>query len=111
MLFCEQFVCKKIIFSDLKCIFCLQNVSDEKFNNLFEGLEQNTHLETLSLSNTGLTDRGVEKLAQALETNSHLRVVNVESNNITPLGIVRLIKSLLKQKSVEEFRATNQVIY
>ncbi|KAL1505834.1 hypothetical protein ABEB36_005304 [Hypothenemus hampei] len=86
----------------------IKNISDEKFNNLFEGLEQNTHLETLSLSNTGLTDRGAEKLAQALENNNHLRVVNVESNNITPLGVVRLIKSLLKQKSVEEFRATNQ---
>ncbi|XP_019760780.1 tropomodulin isoform X6 [Dendroctonus ponderosae] len=86
----------------------IKNISDEKFNSLFDGLEQNTHLETLSLSNTGLTDRGVDKLAQALENNSHVRVVNVESNNLTPLGVVRLIKSLLKQTSVEEFRATNQ---
>ncbi|XP_076252950.1 tropomodulin isoform X5 [Rhynchophorus ferrugineus] len=86
----------------------IKNISDEKFNTLFEGLEQNTHLETLSLSNTGLTDRGADRLAQALEKNSQLRVVNVESNNITPLGVVKLIKSLLKQNSVEEFRATNQ---
>jgi hypothetical protein len=48
-------------------------------------------------------------LAQALEKNNTLRVVNVETNLITPSGIVRLIKSLLKTKSVEEFRASNQV--
>ena len=57
----------------------------------------------------GLTDRGVENLAQALEKNNTIRVVNVETNLISPTGIVRLIKSLLKTKSVEEFRASNQV--
>jgi tropomodulin len=87
----------------------LQNISDEKFESLFEALENNTHLETLSLANVGLTDKVADKLAQALEKNNTLRVVNVETNLITPSGIVRLIKSLLKTKSVEEFRASNQV--
>jgi tropomodulin len=62
----------------------------------------------LSLANVGLTDKVADKLAQALEKNNTLRVVNVETNLITPSGIVRLIKSLLKTKSVEEFRASNQ---
>lgn len=86
-----------------------QNISEEKFDNLFEGLENNTHLETLSLTNVGLTDRSAQKLADALEKNNTLRVVNVETNFISPTGIVRLIKSLLKTKCVEEFRASNQV--
>lgn len=78
-------------------------------DSLFDGLGNNTHLETLSLVNLGLTDKHAEKLAQALEQNETLRVVNVETNFISPLGVVRLIKSLLKKKAVEEFRATNQV--
>lgn len=36
---------------------------------------------------------------------------SVETNFISPVGIVRLVKSLLKQRSLEEFRATNQVIF
>jgi len=34
---------------------------------------------------------------------------SVETNFISPVGIVHLVKSLLKQRSLEEFRATNQV--
>lgn len=89
--------------------FFFQNISDEKFESLFEGLENNTHLESLSLTNVGLTDRTANKLADALEKNNTLRVVNVETNFISPSGVVRLVKSLLKTKSVEEFRAANQV--
>lgn len=91
--------------------FIFQNISDEKFESLFEGLENNTHLESLSLTNVGLTDRTANKLADALEKNNTLRVVNVETNFISPTGVVRLVKSLLKLKSVEEFRAANQVNY
>ncbi|XP_022905909.1 tropomodulin isoform X2 [Onthophagus taurus] len=86
----------------------IKNISDEKFDDLFEALSNNTHLETLSLTNVGLTDRQAQKLAEALERNNTLRVVNVETNFIAPTGIVRLIKSLLKTQVVEEFRASNQ---
>ncbi|CAG9823262.1 unnamed protein product [Phaedon cochleariae] len=59
----------------------------KKFDTLFDALRHNTHLETLSLSNCGLTDRHVEQLAQAIESNETLRVVNVETNFISPLGV------------------------
>lgn len=86
-----------------------QNISDEKFEHLFEGLENNTHLETLSLTNVGLTDRTAVKLADAVEKNSTLRVLNVETNFISPAVIVKLVKALLNTKTIEEFRASNQV--
>ncbi|CAH0550254.1 unnamed protein product [Brassicogethes aeneus] len=86
----------------------IKSISDEKFENLFTALGENTHLETIKLANTGMSDRHADKLAEALEKNKSMRVVNVETNMISPLGIVRLIKSLLKNKSVEEFRAANQ---
>uniref|UniRef100_A0A1B6CYQ6 Tropomodulin n=2 Tax=Clastoptera arizonana TaxID=38151 RepID=A0A1B6CYQ6_9HEMI len=86
----------------------IKNISDDKFEKLFLALPENTHLETLSLTNTGLTDRMALKLADALEKSSTLRVVNVETNFISPNVIVRLVKSLLKQKAVEEFRGANQ---
>jgi tropomodulin len=63
----------------------------------------------MSLSNTGLTDRTAEGLVQALEKNSTIRVINVESNQLSSSCIVRIIKSLLVQKSLEEFRASNQL--
>jgi len=86
----------------------IKNISEEKFTQLFEALQNNTHLETLSLTNTGMTDTSALKLADALEHNSTLRVINVETNFITPAVIVQLIKSLLTTKSIEEFRASNQ---
>lgn len=56
-------------------IILLQNISDEKFIQLFEGLEVNTHLESLSLTNVGLNDKTAQRLADALEKNSTLRVL------------------------------------
>lgn len=116
----------------------LQNISDEKFMQLFEGLEMNTHLESLSLTNVGLNDKTAQRLADAVEKNSTLKVLkcvqnniflctkcklinshfnkkklplffSVETNFISPPVIVRLIRSLLKTKSIEEFRCSNQV--
>lgn len=63
-----------------KCItkqmtILLQNISDEKFIQLFEGLELNTHLESLSLTNVGLNDKTAQRLADALEKNSTLKVL------------------------------------
>lgn len=86
----------------------IKNISHERFEKLFSALEKNQHLETLSLANVGLTDKDAERLARVLEINDTIRVVNVETNLISPTGIVRLIKSLLKKKVVEEFRASNQ---
>ncbi|XP_047525478.1 tropomodulin-1 isoform X5 [Pieris napi] len=86
----------------------IKNISDEKFEKLFEGLKTNTHLEVLSLVNVGLNDRTAQLLADALEQNSTLRVVNVETNFISPPGVVQLVKSLLTTTIVEEFRASNQ---
>lgn len=86
----------------------IKNISDEKFEQLFKELKTNTHLEVLSLTNVGLTDRTALQLAAALEGNSSLRVLNVETNFISPVGIVALVRALLKTKVVEEFRASNQ---
>ncbi|CAF4813679.1 unnamed protein product [Pieris macdunnoughi] len=86
----------------------IKNISDEKFEKLFEGLKTNTHLEVLSLVNVGLNDRTAQLLADALEQNATLRVVNVETNFISPPGVVQLVKSLLTTTIVEEFRASNQ---
>lgn len=86
----------------------IRNISDEKFEQLFEGLKNNRKLEVLSLTNTGLTDRTALLLAEAVEKNSTLRVLNLETNFVSPPVIVLLVKSLLQNMSVEEFRASNQ---
>ncbi|CAG9795352.1 unnamed protein product [Diatraea saccharalis] len=86
----------------------IKNISDEKFEKLFEGLKTNTHLEVISLVNVGLNDRTAQLLADALRANTTLRVVNVETNFISPHGVVELVRALLATTSVEEFRASNQ---
>lgn len=86
----------------------IKNISEEKFEQLFDALPENEHLEVLSLTNVGLTDRLALKLAEVLEKTKTLRVLNVETNFISPPVIVTLVKTLLKAKSVEEFRASNQ---
>ncbi|KAL0832550.1 hypothetical protein ABMA28_000756 [Loxostege sticticalis] len=86
----------------------IKNISDEKFEKLFEALKTNTQLEVLSLVNVGLNDRTAQLLADALQVNSTLRVVNVETNFISPAGVVSLVRALLATTSVEEFRASNQ---
>ncbi|KAJ2952028.1 hypothetical protein O0L34_g4288 [Tuta absoluta] len=96
------------LFEALKTNANLENISDEKFERLFEALKTNTNLEVLSLVNVGLTDRTAARLADALAHNTALRVVNVETNFISPAGVVQLVSSLLAQKTVEEFRASNQ---
>lgn len=78
---------------------------------LIDSIPDNEHLEVLSLTNVGLTDRTALLLAAAIEKTKTLRVLNVETNFISPPVIVTLVKSLLKAKSVEEFRASNQVIF
>lgn len=87
----------------------LKNISDEKFEQLFDALPENEHLEVLSLTNVGLTDRTALLLSEAIEKNKTLRVLNVETNFISPAVIVNLVRALLKAKSIEEFRASNQV--
>ncbi|XP_045031651.1 tropomodulin isoform X3 [Daphnia magna] len=102
----------KVYDDDSKTIeLCFNNINltDDQFDRLFKALEINTRLEVLSLSNTGLTDRTAEKLAIALEKNATLRVINIETNQVSANGIVRLVKSLLVQKNIEEFRASNQL--
>jgi len=102
----------KVKDDDLKTIeLCFNNINltDDQFHRLFRAMEINTRLEVLSISNTGLSDRTVESLAKAIEKNSTIRVINLESNQLSATGVTRLIKSLLVQKTVEEFRASNQL--
>lgn len=87
----------------------MQNISEENFEQLFEALPENEHLEVLSLTNVGLTDRTALLLAEAIEKSKTLRVLNVETNFISPPVVVRLVNALLKCRTVEEFRASNQV--
>jgi len=83
-------------------------LSDQQFVSLFDALKSNTHLENLSLCNTGLGDKPGLLLADVLEKNTSLRTINMESNNLSPSTLVALVKSLLCQKYIEEFRASNQ---
>ncbi|XP_053970209.1 tropomodulin-like isoform X8 [Anastrepha ludens] len=86
----------------------IKNISDEKYEQLFQVLPDNEHLEVLSLTNVGLTDKTALLLAEAIEKSKTLRVLNVETNFLSPPVVVTLVKALLKCRTIEEFRASNQ---
>ncbi|XP_075148842.1 tropomodulin isoform X4 [Haematobia irritans] len=86
----------------------IKNISEEKLEQLIAALPNNEHLEVLSLTNVGLTDKLALMLAEAIEKSKTLRVLNVETNFISPPVIVKLVEALLKCRTIEEFRASNQ---
>lgn len=94
--------CKDLNFNNIR------NISDEQLKRLFESLEYNTKLETLSMSNVGLCDRHLDTLIHSLATNNALKTLNLETNNISSAGIVRIMEALLKTHSIEEIRLANQ---
>ncbi|XP_068223363.1 tropomodulin-1 isoform X5 [Palaemon carinicauda] len=94
--------CKDLNFNNIR------NMSDEQIKRLFESLEFNTKLETLSMANTGICDRHIDPLVASLCTNNALKTLNLETNNISPAGIVRIMEALLKTHTIEEIRLANQ---
>ncbi|XP_042882196.1 tropomodulin-like isoform X2 [Penaeus japonicus] len=90
--------CKELNFNNIV------NISDEQFRRLFEALEMNTKLESLSMSNVCMSDRHIDALVNALVNNNNLRTLNLETNNLSPAGIVRIMESLLKTHTIEEIR-------
>ena len=61
----------------------IQNVPMDVFEELANSMEENTNVISLSLANTGLTDKAARKLASMLKKNQTLQNLNVESNFIT----------------------------
>lgn len=55
----------------------------ELFEELSEAMETNTHVTSLLLANTGLTDRAARAMATMLKKNTTLKKLNLESNFIT----------------------------
>ncbi|OQV24538.1 Tropomodulin [Hypsibius exemplaris] len=86
----------------------IRNISIEKFHQLAEALRTNTHLESLTLANTRMTDHAAKPFVKALEENKSLRVFNVETNYLAGDTVVELVRALLANKTVLEFRAANQ---
>ena len=57
-----------------------------------EGLQHNTTLVYLNLSDTGITDKGAEYIAQALESNRSLQTIDISLNQISDKGFACIAK-------------------
>ncbi|KAG0426223.1 hypothetical protein HPB47_026656 [Ixodes persulcatus] len=86
----------------------IKNIRREDFKKLFEGLKKNTHLESLSLANTDLTDSLVKRLVEAVRQNKTLKSLNVESNYISGPTLKDLVAATNVTQTLEELRASNQ---
>uniref|UniRef100_H2ZBV4 Uncharacterized protein n=1 Tax=Ciona savignyi TaxID=51511 RepID=H2ZBV4_CIOSA len=86
----------------------IQNVEMDIFEQLASAMEDNTHVKSLKLANTGLTDRAARALATMLKHNKSLETLNVESNFITGGGALRIVAALRRNNSLIELRLDNQ---
>lgn len=86
----------------------IKAIKRDDFKMLFDGLRRNTHLKTLSLANTNLTDSTAEYLVEAIRQNKHLKVLNVESNYISGNMLRNLFEASNATQSITELRAANQ---
>lgn len=62
------------------------------------------------MANTAVKDEDVSGLVDALEKNKTLTSLNIESNFISGEMLAKLMKATLKNQSLVEFHAANQVI-
>ncbi|KAL4648335.1 leiomodin-1-like [Arapaima gigas] len=61
---------------------------------LVEALQENKHVKTLALANTGADDHVACALADILTINKTLNSINLDSNHLTGKGIIALINAL-----------------
>ncbi|XP_033103715.1 tropomodulin-2-like, partial [Anneissia japonica] len=86
----------------------IKNIPIPTLISLSEALHKNTHLKTLSMASTDLTDRIAKALGEAIEANTALTCLNLESNFITGTGIQAIMKALLNNETLSELRIANQ---
>ncbi|TKR86491.1 hypothetical protein L596_011075 [Steinernema carpocapsae] len=79
-----------------------------QIQRLIAAIQENTHLEKLSLANMGLYDGNVEPLIDVIENNVTLRSINLETNYLSAQFFSRLFQAALKNQSLEEVKAVNQ---
>ena len=65
-----------------------------------QGLQHNTSLVYVNLSNTGISDKGADYIAQAIESNRSLQTLDISCNRITDNGFVCIKKSLKTNTTV-----------
>ena len=70
------------------------NFSDAGVDCICQGLQHNTTLVYLNLSDTRITDKGAKYIAQALESNRSLQTLNISNNRITDNGFACIENSL-----------------
>ena len=86
----------------------IKHIPRDTFKKMFEGLKNNTNVERISLSNTGLTDGPAAKLAEAVKSNKSMTVLNLESNFISGAMIRDIMAAINENQTILEFRACNQ---
>jgi len=86
----------------------IKNISDKKWESLFQALRDNSVVESFSAANCNLTDTIINLLCDTLESNKSIRCLNLESNSVSPNMVMNLIKSTINTKGLEELRVAEQ---
>jgi Leucine-rich repeat (LRR) protein len=63
-----------------------------------------TTLKTLSLPNSGLTDRDAVKLAEAVAQSASIQLIDISGNDLSDLGCVAFARALKKNTSIQNIR-------
>ena len=87
----------------------MKRIPIPQLKRVISAVKENEYIERLSLANMGLYDTDVEPLIDILEGNESLRVLNLETNYLSGEFFARLFQSALKNQTLEEVKAVNQV--
>ncbi|XP_056618306.1 tropomodulin-4 [Triplophysa dalaica] len=89
----------------------LNNIPDipiPTLKELFEGMQRNTHVLSLSIAGTRSNDPVAYGIAEMLQSNTTLQSLNIESNFITAQGMMAIIKALGENSTLTEIKIDNQ---
>jgi Ran GTPase-activating protein (RanGAP) involved in mRNA processing and transport len=70
------------------------NLDDAMIHPLFEGMNYNSHVHTISLINNDITDRGLKMLAKCCQRKKGLGRLLLGSNHISDKGIKHVVRLL-----------------
>lgn len=73
-------------------------------------LKNNTSIEELNLSNTGLDDDGIGEICDALSINKSITKLNISRNYFSALGAERLRKLLAENKTLKFLDLQNNAL-
>lgn len=85
-----------------------KDIEEEKLRFVAEEIKDNTHIKSIHMANTKMSDRVVKVLSESLKQNKTLESLNIESNFLTREGIAAVMEMVEVNTTLKELKLANQ---